>query len=121
MRSQRRRAEAAAVDECDDNEPEVGIAFKECFEEGLVNREELFITSKLWVTNFAPDDVKPALEKQLKDLCLDYLDLYLFHWPVAKTKDNDLLLIDLDRTRQISLKEYFAIFVHFHTSIVTYF
>jgi len=71
-----------------DNEAEVGAALKECFDSGLVKREELFVCSKLWCSSYAPEDVKPALEQQLKDLCLDYLDLYIFHWPVAKTKDN---------------------------------
>jgi alcohol dehydrogenase (NADP+) len=48
---------------------------------GGVPREELWVTSKLWNDKHAPKDVAPSVEKSLRDLRLDYLDLYLIHWP----------------------------------------
>jgi len=68
------------------NEAEIGRAIKESVEEGLVTRDQLWVTSKLWNDAHAPADVQPALEKTLADLQLDYLDLFLIHWPIAHKK-----------------------------------
>ncbi len=65
------------------NEEEVGRALRDAFQAGDAKREELWITSKLWNDSHAPDHVRPALETSLRKLQLDYLDLYLIHWPVA--------------------------------------
>ncbi|XP_066248969.1 aldo-keto reductase family 1 member B1-like [Euwallacea similis] len=65
------------------NEKEVGKGVREAIEEGLVKREDLFITTKLWNTFHEKDQVVPALKESLKNLGLDYIDLYLIHWPVA--------------------------------------
>ncbi|XP_003386238.2 PREDICTED: alcohol dehydrogenase [NADP(+)]-like [Amphimedon queenslandica] len=64
------------------NEQEVGNALKEKIGAGL-NRKDLFIVSKLWNTKHRESDVRPALLNTLKDLQLDYIDLYLIHWPIS--------------------------------------
>jgi len=65
---------------CYGNEPEVGKAFKEYFSSpGASKREEIYIVSKLWVKDFSK--VREGCQKTLKDLQLDYLDLYLIHLP----------------------------------------
>ena len=62
------------------NEALIGEALREVMRGG-VQREDLWITSKLWNDKHGEKDVIPACEKSLKDLQLDYLDLYLVHWP----------------------------------------
>ena len=63
------------------NQKALGRAIKKCIEEGVVKREELFITTKLWVTDWKPENVEKAIRRCLADLQLEYLDLYLIHWP----------------------------------------
>lgn len=64
------------------NEKEIGQALKDSITAGEITREDIWITSKLWNNAHQKDHVPRALGKTLKDLCLDYLDLYLIHWPV---------------------------------------
>ena len=61
------------------NEKEIGRTLKALFDEGVVKLEDLWITSKVW--NDRHDDVVGACKDSLADLGLDYLDLYLVHWP----------------------------------------
>lgn len=68
------------------NQAEIGQAIHDAVKEGDIKREKLFVTSKLWNDSHAPEDVRPALEQTLKDLQLEYLDLFLMHWPVAQKK-----------------------------------
>ena len=65
------------------NEAEVGAALAAGQASGLVTREALWITSKLWNDCHAPEQVRPALERTLSNLQLEQLDLYLIHWPVV--------------------------------------
>ena len=66
------------------NEAEVGQGINRAIADGLCAREDLSITSKLWNTYHAREHVKPALEKILSDLKLDYLDTFLIHFPIAQ-------------------------------------
>lgn len=64
------------------NQAEIGAALADALAAGLVHRSDLWITSKLWNNSHGQAQVIPALQKTLADLRLDYLDLYLIHWPV---------------------------------------
>jgi diketogulonate reductase-like aldo/keto reductase len=65
------------------NEGEVGKALKHLFDSGKVTRNDLVITGKLWNTRHNPADVKPSVKESLDNLGLDYLDIYLIHWPTC--------------------------------------
>lgn len=60
-----------------ENESEVGRALKD----SAVSRNEIFLTSKVWPDDFAPDDLQEAVDQSLKRLQTDYVDLLLLHWP----------------------------------------
>lgn len=63
------------------NEEVVGRAIKKAINLGFVKREELFVLSKLWNKHMSPEEVIPACEDSLRMLGLDYLDMYVVHWP----------------------------------------
>ncbi|XP_075409279.1 aldo-keto reductase family 1 member C15-like [Tenrec ecaudatus] len=73
------------------NEEEVGEAIREKIADGTVKREDIFYTTKLWTTFLRPEFVQPALEKSLKKLQLDYVDLFIIHVPVAMKAGEELL------------------------------
>lgn len=84
------------------NEKEIGQAIHDAIKEGDIKRSDLFITSKLWNNAHAKDSVIPALKQTLEDLQLEYLDLYLMHWPVAQKRD---VLMPAKDEDMISLKD----------------
>ncbi|URE32125.1 oxidoreductase 1 [Musa troglodytarum] len=66
------------------SEEPLGAAIADALRAGAIrSRDELFITSKLWCSDAHPHLVLPALQKTLRNLQLEYLDLYLVHWPVS--------------------------------------
>ena len=65
------------------NEKEVGLAIRSKIADGTVKREDIFYTSKVWCTFHRPELVRVCLEQSLKQLQLDYVDLYLIHFPMA--------------------------------------
>ena len=69
------------------NEKHVGKGIKDALRNQNIKREQLWITSKLWNSFHDPDDVAGALKESLHFMQLDYLDLYLIHWPVAMRKN----------------------------------
>ncbi|XP_039820007.1 deoxymugineic acid synthase 1-D-like isoform X4 [Panicum virgatum] len=62
----------------------VGKAMAEAVQRGIVvSREELFVTSKVWCTQCHPELMLPSLKESLQNLQMEYVDLYLIHWPMA--------------------------------------
>lgn len=96
-----RTALLCAIEECGvrhidtayvyENQDIIGDVLQEIFAKGKIKREDMFITSKLWCTHHRPDLVEKEIRWTLADLKLDYLDLWLMHFPVAfkSTEEKD--------------------------------
>jgi diketogulonate reductase-like aldo/keto reductase len=76
------------------NEQDVGRAVRE----SNVPRTDIFVTTKLWNADHGYDQAKRACEKSLSALGLDYVDLYLIHWPERRRLDSWRALVELHQT-----------------------
>ena len=65
------------------NEEEVGNAIEKVINDGLVKREELFITSKVWIDNYGYEKCRESVLESMKKLKVDYLDLMILHQPFS--------------------------------------
>jgi len=84
------------------NEEEIGHVYASFFKKAKkIDRSSVFITSKLWNSDHHPDDVGPACQQTLKDLQLDYLDLYLMHWPIAFKRGPARVPVDENKRVQL--------------------
>ena len=63
------------------NEEAVGAGIKAALDEGIVKREDLFITTKMWFRAYETEDCRNAMEESLRKLGLEYIDMVLLHWP----------------------------------------
>ncbi|CAG9573782.1 unnamed protein product [Danaus chrysippus] len=64
-------------------EPEVGWVVRKKIQEGVITREQVFITTKVWQHNHRPEDVEASVRGSLERMGLDYVDLVLMHWPMS--------------------------------------
>jgi diketogulonate reductase-like aldo/keto reductase len=64
-------------------EDKVGQGIKRAIDEGIVKREDLFVVTKIWITNLKPENIEIQTRESLEDLNLSYVDLLMIHWPIA--------------------------------------
>lgn len=92
------------------NEKEIGKVYARAFKEGLAQREELTIMTKVWNNMHGPGDVLVACAQSLRDLQLDYADIYMVHWPFPNHHEPGAHLEGRDPNHvPFSLEEYMGV------------
>lgn len=89
-----------------ENENEIGEAINEKITDGTIKRENLFVTTKCWNTAHSKDKVIESCKKSLRALNLDYVDLFLIHWPMGYKEGTELLPFDSNGKMQFSDVDY---------------
>ncbi|CAI5453957.1 unnamed protein product [Caenorhabditis angaria] len=82
------------------NEEAIGEAVEQAIADGIVTREQLFITTKAWTHEFAPGKLEAALRESLRKLKTTYVDLYLAHMPTATAQDGSALDVTVEQVWQ---------------------
>ena len=90
-----------------ENEKAVGDGIRA----GGIAREDLFITTKAWMDDMSPDALRKSLDQSLRDLGIDYVDLWLIHWPNPKFAIEDTLAamakeVDQSRVRHLGVSNF---------------
>jgi len=88
-----------------ENEHEVGKAVSEKIAEGVIKREEIFIVTKLWCHFHEPERVEYACRKTLANFGLEYIDLYLMHWPYSYAHRGDDVMMPTDAKGEVELND----------------
>lgn len=87
------------------SEPPLGEAISDALSLGLIgSQDDLFVTSKLWCSDALRGRVIPALHNSLRNLGLEYLDLYLIHWPMSSKPGNYELFMDKEELQEMDFK-----------------
>uniref|UniRef100_A0A1A9V3P9 NADP-dependent oxidoreductase domain-containing protein n=1 Tax=Glossina austeni TaxID=7395 RepID=A0A1A9V3P9_GLOAU len=88
-----------------ENEHEVGKAVHEKVAEGVIKREDIFVVSKLWCHFHEPERVEYACRKTLTNFGMDYVDLYLMHWPYSYVYRGDDVMFPTDANGEVELSD----------------
>lgn len=92
------------------NEKEIGKVYARAFKEGIVQREEMTIMTKVWNNMHGQGDVLVACAQSLRDLQLDYVDIYMVHWPFPNHHEPGAHLEGRDPNHvPFSLEEYMTV------------
>lgn len=88
-----------------ENEEDVGNAIRAKISEGVIKREDIFVVTKLWCHFHEPERVEYACRKSLSNFGLDYVDLYLMHWPYSYIYRGDDVMMPTNAKGEVELSD----------------